>query len=76
MDHPMMLDSDIPPPRVRIGRYPFPRMRVGESFSREVEDQHRVRSAASAYARRHGKRFIVSLVKESGVPKVRCWRLA
>ena len=52
-------------PRIEARRYPFARMKVGQSFYFEYHnfnDLNRVRSAASQYSRRHGVKF--SIVKE------------
>jgi len=52
-------------PRMEVRRYPFPRMKVGQSFYFEVigcNDLNRIRSAASQYTKRHGGKF--SIIRE------------
>jgi len=61
-------------PRMEAQKYPFPKMKVGQSFyfmASNPTDLNRIRSAASAYARRHGGKF--SIVKES--EGYRCGRI-
>lgn len=61
-------------PRMQAQKYPFSRMKVGQSFyfeAVELNDLNRVRSAASAYARRHEVKF--SIVKEG--KGYRCGRI-
>lgn len=61
-------------PRIEARKYPFARMKVGQSFYFEYHDfndLNRVRSAASQYSRRHGVKF--SIVKEGD--GYRCGRI-
>jgi len=52
--------------------YPFEKMDIGDSFSAPAGKHHAVRCAASAYGRRHKKKFSV---RKHG-PDCRVWRLA
>lgn len=79
------IDKNVPKPRPahllakRI--YPFPDMKIGDSFFVELADKTRreARRRAVAKAARHfGKpvkrRFSTRHVVENGVAGVRCWR--
>lgn len=73
------IESGVPLPtkETKKSRYPFARMNVGDSFLIEGAknsssyEAMRVRSAASHYARRDGKKFTVRVV-EGGI---RVWRV-
>lgn len=79
------IDNDLPPPIPSNGRpfkYPFPIMKVGDSFAipltgsmRGSEDcaTARLRAAASRHSRFHGVRFSIRTDREAGV--ARCWRV-
>jgi len=61
-------------PRVESRKYPFDKMKVGQSFYFEVadfSDLNRVRSAASQYSKRHHVKF--SLIREG--EGYRCGRI-
>lgn len=66
------IDAHFPIPkgngRPRI--YPFPDMRVGDSF--EVEgSSHQISAAARHYSRKTGRKFVT----RSGNNRTRCWRV-
>lgn len=69
---------DVPAPeldtRGRCTRYPFDRMRIGDSFAiTDRKTRWKVGRAASGYAQRHpGYRFIVKSVSRG---RWRCWRV-
>lgn len=79
------IETDIPLPIPSNGRpfkYPFPIMKVGDSFAvpltgimRGSEDSatSRLRAAASRHRRFHGVRFSIRTDREAGV--ARCWRV-
>ena len=53
-------------------KYPFPKMKVGDSFFVEdIMDKHVVRAAAYSYGKYHGKKFRTRTV-DGGV---RVWRI-
>lgn len=61
-------------PRIEMRKYPFDRMKVGQSFYFEphnLNDLNRLRSAASQFTRRHGAKF--SVVREG--EGYRCGRI-
>ena len=77
----MKVDKDVPLPtsavikngRSYAGKYPFAIMEVGDSFFVSAkEGAYVVGSAASAYGKRHGKKFTSSHV-DGGT---RVWRVA
>ena len=51
----------IPEPIRRVGKrvYPFPDMEVGDSFRAPVEMRGKLESAAYAYGKKSGKKFII-----------------
>lgn len=83
----IQIDKDVPrPPPPTVGRpfkYPFPAMRVGDSFAVPLahattlkgEDvaSARMRSSAISYGRKNGRKFTVRTDREAGV--ARCWRV-
>lgn len=83
MNQPIIIERGVPMPESRQYKYPFADLEVGDSFtiplsgqiSRHGEDLSsvRLRSAASAFGRKYGGRFLVRVNKTSGV--VRCWKV-
>lgn len=75
----------IPPPSHggRAYKYPFPDMKVGDSFAIPLaNEQHRnggdlayarLKDASKRYEQRHGTKYRVRTRREEGV--VRCWRV-
>ena len=57
--------------------YPFKNMECGESFFSPVvgRDASRLRTAATAYGRYHGTKFICRVTTEDGVKGIRVWML-
>jgi hypothetical protein len=69
------VESGIPIPGQRSGRrrlYPFPEMKVGDSFAVPTGSQQTVRSAACWYGVRNRKQFSV----RKSATGFRCWRIA
>ena len=72
---PYTVESGVPipgSPRTGCYKYPFDRMAVGDSFSLKGAPDGPVRSAASYYGKRNGKRF--SVYRDDGTH--RCWRIS
>lgn len=67
------IDKDIPIPEKGQFKYPYTRLKVGESFAVAASDRPTtVASAVQAWGRRHRRRFIF---RQHGPKKVmRCWR--
>lgn len=63
-------NSPIPPFRVR--KYQFHAMKVGDSFSVPSSEDHRLRSAAYYWQKKHGGKYTVARMPDG---KSRCWRL-
>ena len=74
------VDTDVPiPSGSERYRYPFRTMEAGNSFfiaADQMTDPHRLRSAASHYAKRKGWAFTIRKVKEADVDGYRCWRVS
>jgi hypothetical protein len=74
------VDTNVPiPSGTERQRYPFRTMETGYSFfipADQIADAHRLRSAASHYAKRKGWTFTIRKVQEDGVDGYRCWRTA
>jgi hypothetical protein len=68
-----IIEKNIPVPAARSGNgsYPFHSMEVGDSFAVVRERKTRVGSAAFAYGKKHGKKFVIR--KVSG-DLFRLWR--
>jgi hypothetical protein len=67
------VDTGIPVPEGNYGRYPFPVMNIGDSFSFNKDMLKRLRCAAHAYAQRHnGVRFVFRQISED---EWRCWKV-
>ena len=62
------LDHAVPLPVP--SKYPFAEMSIGDSFSIDYEDYHRVTSAACDYGKRHGVKFTTRTTKN----ECRIWR--
>jgi len=76
----MMIDSHIPPPRdATAPRYPFRKMKPGDSVfypgTNTRERQHPAYSYAKTLQKRHGLRFTLRSVVEDGVKGIRIWRI-
>jgi len=58
--------------------YPFGDMEISDSFQVEGADNARkLKSAASYFGIRNGKRFTVRVTNREGIPvSARCWRVA
>jgi hypothetical protein len=82
----MEIESDVPIPKRGIGRprkYPFPDMKVGDSFAVPLGEArttkrgylvtYRIAQAAKVYQRRHGGKFIAHSVTDKN--EARCWRV-
>lgn len=70
------IEHNVPMPTSQHGneKYPFPTMKVGDSFSFR-NDAVRVRSAANSYGRRKGLKFTIRCV-DPIKSEYRCWRIA
>lgn len=67
-----LIDNNMPMPPIKRSRlYPFANMQPGDSFKVPREQDHRLRSAAYYYARKHGMKFTVARMEDG----VRCWRV-
>jgi hypothetical protein len=76
----MKIDRHIPPPPGASGpRYPFRKMKPGDSVfypgANTREKQHPAYSYAKTLQKRHGLRFTLRSVVEAGVEGVRIWRI-
>lgn len=71
--HRAVIDKGIPIPKERPAalKYPFDKMRVGDSFSVPALDRNLVSSAAYHYGRRHGMSFTV----RTSSKEQRVWRI-
>lgn len=83
----MEIESDIPVPKGtaqgRPRKYPFPAMKVGDSFAIPLGEArapkggylttYRLSQSARAYQKRHGGKFVVRSVKDKN--EARCWRV-
>jgi hypothetical protein len=79
------IEKNIPIPKISAGRgriYPFPEMKVGDSFAVPItketsfsksKNTAAVRSSAIAYARKYGGKFSVKFDSTDEV--IRCWRV-
>lgn len=79
------IDKGLPMPNISKGRpriYPFPEMEVGDSFAVPITDDASLgnnantsllRSAATAYSRKHDVKFSVTFDRSKKV--TRCWRI-
>ncbi len=67
------IDRDVPPPRprMRFESYPFPTMKVGESFLVTTATKKAVLNAAVRARKTFGGQFVVREVKGG----VRAWRV-
>jgi hypothetical protein len=72
--HPRATDRDLVNPPVERTSYEFDEMPVGGAFVVDAAKIDSLRSAASQYARRHGKRFSVQL--QPGGGKATCTRIS
>lgn len=72
------IDSDVPVPSIRRGKYPFAEMNVGDSFSIQVGKKNDA-IALGTSARKFGatqtpkRRFVIRTDKAAGT--VRVWRI-
>lgn len=71
------VEKDVKMPPATGSKYPFTEMEIGDSFflpdnGDDTNTMPRLRGAASAHAKKFGKRFATRAV-EGGI---RCWRLA
>lgn len=69
-----VIEDGIPLPRVRAEytKYPFGKLRVGQSFvSNELK---RARSAAHSYSKQHGVKFVTRVLDDG--KSIRIWRVA
>lgn len=67
----IQIESDVPLPSRKPAKYPFGKMKIGESFFAAV-DPKLLTNAAGGYGRSHNMKFAVRTV-EGGA---RCWRIA
>lgn len=56
-------------------KYPFAKMKVGDSFFAGPRDARALKSSASHYARAHGIRLATRKEVKDGVVGRRCWRI-
>lgn len=62
-----------PPCGPRRTRYPFDEMEVGDAFDVPLKSGDRIRAAASAWGKDHGKKLTVSKIDAE---TFRVWRIA
>lgn len=67
-------DIKIPPPVAGRTKYPFAKMKVGDSFAVGSDELNRVRAASSAAGVRRTMKFAVRVDPISKTH--RCWRIA
>jgi hypothetical protein len=71
------IEKGIKLPSFAMNVYGFETMEVGDSFALKTADDHeraRVRSAASYFGTRHGKKFAIRIA-DPVTGKRRCWRI-
>lgn len=71
------IEKGIKLPAVKAYVYGFDKMDVGDSFallSSDNRERQRVRSAASYYGHRNGKKFGIRIT-DPVTKKLRCWRI-
>ena len=68
------IEKNIPTPTsgYKNRKYPFPEMKIGDSFSLEYEAAHLVGAASRAWGRKHGAKFTT---RKNG-NGYRIWRIA
>lgn len=71
MNDELTITEGVPMPKdERRTRYPFRKMKVGDSFLVNFNDWDKVRSASYQWGRRHKKTFTCRRTEEG----IRCWR--
>ena len=66
----IMIEKNVPIPEPRRRKYPFSKMKIGDSFF--IEDTSaKVRASASSYGKRLNREFITRREGNG----VRCWRV-
>lgn len=58
--------------RANNGKFPFYKMEIGDSFSVGFDDRLSLRSMASSYGRKNGKKFTTRKSDDG----IRVWRIA
>ena len=58
--------------RANNGKFPFYKMEIGDSFSVGLDNRLSLRSMASTYGRKNGKKFITRQSDDG----IRVWRIA
>lgn len=66
------IEKNAPIPMFRVRRYRFREMKVGDAFSVPSSEDHRLRSAASYWQRKHGGKFTCARMPNG---KTKCWRI-
>lgn len=67
-----VIEKNQPIPTHRVRRYQFANMKIGDAFSVPAAEDHRVRSAACYWQRKHGGKFTCARMPGG---KTRCWRV-
>ena len=68
------IEKNIPIPTFsRSRKYPFDKMKIGDSFLVSLGEDRSVRNCAAAAGRRHNMKFICR--QTSGENNIRVWRL-
>lgn len=67
------IEKNIPfEPHGNNGKFPFYKMEIGDSFSVGPDDRLSLRSMASTYGRKNGKKFATRQTDDG----IRVWRIA
>lgn len=64
------------PATTGVPRYPWPGMKVGDSFFAAVGPRNNLSEAIVKARRKYGHKYTRRRVTENGVPGVRVWRVA
>ena len=69
---PYQIEHNVPMPSRRAGRYPFPNMGIGDSFTVPVEMEKQARAAATYFSRKNPEYRFTGKKTETGL---RIWRI-
>lgn len=76
MPYTLRADIKLPPKINGRTRYPFFKMKVGESFAVPLDEVSKVRVNASLYGKEHRMKFAVRRIDPMDKTSAyRCWRL-
>lgn len=84
MQDEIAVESGVPMPDPNPGRrskYPWARMKVGDSFVVRFESREQakarqgsIRSSAANAAKQYQHRYTLRVIEENGLPAIRVWR--